>query len=172
MFFFKFWKFQGWYCSCWRAIPSQALQCSYSYHSWQIANVTHATTIQSLDRRFHLHWSWNHCHQPAQQQHNTRSELILLCSNGKGTSWTPQNGDDAFRTTFWSPLKLIKMAPSSILNLMFCGCKAGCSKTFGCRKLGLHSTPQVISSHVYLFTNHVCLAHQIHKAVVLNSWTV
>ena len=33
------------------------------------------------------------------------------------------------------------VAQGNILNLVSCDCKAGCSTTCGCRKLGLHCTP-------------------------------
>ena len=80
-------------------------------------------------------------------QNSFRTFLTVPQRKGNQISWIQQNRDDAFGTTFWSSLlELIKMSADSILNLVSCGCKAGCSKTCGCTKTGLHCMPQVILS--------------------------
>ena len=53
-------------------------------------------------------------------QHSFRTFLTVQQRKGNRTSWIQQNRDDAFGTTFWSLLELIKMAAGSILNLVSC----------------------------------------------------
>ena len=47
-----------------------------------------------------------------------------------------------FKDNMFVPVETDKdVAPHKILKLVSCGCVAGCSKSCGCRKLGLHCTP-------------------------------
>ena len=46
-----------------------------------------------------------------------------------------------------------QLAPTSLLNLVSCGCKGGCTRACECRKLVLHCTPMCSQCGGQTYTN-------------------
>lgn len=76
----------------------------------------------------------------AAAQHSFRTYLTV--QQWKGNQLDPTEWGWRIQDNMMVPVETDQhVAPDSILKLVSCGCKGGCGRACGCRKLGLHCTP-------------------------------